>query len=584
MEKQWKLKNDYEQATVDLFVKELKLTPIIAKLLVQRKITTKEQAYNFFNPQLSNLYDPFLMKDMDKAISRIEKAIENNEKVIIYGDYDVDGTTAVAVAYSFLKKLNLSLDYYIPDRYIDGYGLSKRGIDYAHRNGFTLMITLDCGIKANEEVEYAKTKGIDIIIGDHHRPGDILPDACAVLDPKRLDCEYPYKDLSGCGVGFKLIQAYARKHKLSEEENIYPLLDLVAISIASDIVPITDENRILAYYGLQQINRQPRPGIEAILRYSPNVTKNSNQSSPLYFSKELTINDMVFLVGPRINAAGRIESGRNSVNLLLSQDQSNAVLMGEKINELNKERKHLDQQATVEALAFIKINESSSNRNTTVVYDPSWSKGVIGIVASRLTETYYRPTIVFTESNGLLTGSARSVKGFDIYDAIEACSDLLEHFGGHKYAAGLSIKPSDFESFRDRFEKNVKETLQGKILIPEIEIDCEIPLSEVNLELLKQLKRFAPFGPGNMNPIFSSQNVKDTGSARIVGSNNHLKLSVIQAESRSFPINSIAFQLGQHCDKIQKGRLFSICYHIEENTWNGATNLQLNIKDIKFPS
>lgn len=589
MGKKWVVKAEPDAKSVSTLQNDLHLNPHIAKLLIQRNLKTKEQVERFFNPSLAHLYDPFLMKDMDKAIERIEKAIETKEKILIYGDYDVDGTTAVAVLYSFLKHLDAQLDFYIPDRYADGYGLSMRSIDYAAERGISLMITLDCGIKANEQVEYAKSKNIDIIISDHHRPGDVLPDALAVLDPKRSDCNYPYKELSGCGVGFKIAQAYCRKHGLDETKLAYPLLDLVAISIASDIVPITDENRVLSYFGLKQINTAPRPGIEAILKYS-NIKQNSpnayqsiqSASSSNYFNKELTINDLVFLVGPRINAAGRIESGRKAVLLLLCDNLEEASLVGKKINDFNTERKCLDHQATQEALSFLQNNEFLKDRKSTVVFDASWSKGVIGIVASRLTETYYRPTIVFTESNGALTGSARSVKGFDIYDAIEACSDLLEHFGGHKYAAGLSIKPENFEAFRDRFERNVCNFLKGEKLVPEIEIDSIINISDITSDFYRELKKFAPFGPGNMNPVFASYKVKDSGNARIVGGNNHLKISIFQMEPSSFPMNGIAFQLGHYCDCIQRGQSFNVCYHIEENEWNGNISLQLNVKDIRI--
>ncbi|MEG2666325.1 MAG: single-stranded-DNA-specific exonuclease RecJ, partial [Bacteroidales bacterium] len=481
------------------------------------------------------------------------------------------------------------LGFFIPDRYLDGYGLSKRGIDYAANHGVTLMIVLDCGIKAHEQVLYAKSKGIDVIIGDHHRPGDTLPDAFAVLDPKRNDCEYPYKELSGCGVGFKLIQAYALQHDMDVRKNVYPLLDLVAVSIASDIVPLTDENRILSYFGLMLLNTHPRPGIETILNYSK-VKRNSfptllakGCNKPLYFNKELTNNDLVFFVGPRINAAGRMECGKNAVQLLLCKNLQEAEEIGKNINSFNTERKSLDHLATEEALTQIEQNELLQTRYTTVVFDKSWNQGVIGIVASRLTESYYRPTIVFTESKSeeMLVGSARSIKGFDIYDAIEACGDLLEHFGGHKYAAGLSIRPENFEKFSEAFEQIVTETLQNKQMVPEIEIDDEVPFSDITNEFFEELKKFAPFGPKNMNPIFKSVNVRDAGPSRRVG-NNHLKLSLFQADTSSYPLNGIAFQQGDSFEDIKSGQPFSICYHIEENEWNGTISTQLNIKDIKF--
>ncbi len=578
MQKQWKHKTTPNLEAVQTIQDTLNVDATIAKLLVQRGIQTFDEARDFFRPQLEHLHDPFLMKDMHKAVERIEKAIQNGEKILVFGDYDVDGTTAVAVVFSFLKRIHPHVGYYIPDRYTDGYGVSLRGIDFAKENGFTLIISLDCGIKANSQIDYSNSLGIDFIVGDHHRPGDEIPNALAVLDPKQSDCPYPYKELSGCGVGFKLIQAYAQKNNIDEKE-VFDFLDLVAVSIASDIVPLTGENRVLSYYGLKQLNEKPRPALEAILKYS-NYNKSNKGKAELYFSRELTLTDLVFLIGPRINAAGRMENGKYAVRLLLSENIAEADEMGKKINDYNTERKSLDTQATKEALEEFDINDDLKNSKSTIVYNPDWHKGVIGIVASRLTEHYYRPTIVFTKSGDFLTGSARSVKDFDIYDAIEACNDLLEHWGGHKYAAGLSLKPENFAEFRERFEYIVTETLQGKELVPEIEIDEELVLQDITPKFIRILKQFAPFGPGNANPVFSSKQVKDSGQARVVGS-NHIKMAVYQPEKSSFPIEAIAFHQGGHYLTINSGKKFDICYHIEENDWNGKCSLQLNVKDIK---
>ena len=581
MEKRWVFKKQGDKETIKNLQKDLGVDFHIANLLAQRGITTFDEAKAFFRPQLSDLHNPFLMKDMDKAIDRIETAITNKEKILIYGDYDVDGTSAVALVYSVLKEFYYDLDFYIPDREKEGYGISLKSIDYASENNFKLIIALDCGIKASNEVEYATEKGIDFIIGDHHRPGDDLPKAVAVLDPKRDDCSYPYKELSGCGIGYKLAQAFYQ-HREVPFERLESYLDLVAVSIASDIVPITGENRILAFYGLKIINSKPRPGIEAILRYS-NVCKENGQfaNNGFFFNRELTINDLVFLVGPRINAAGRIESGKKSVELLVTTDIEEALLVGALVNNNNIERKSLDTFATQQALEYIANDDFLSKSKSTVVYNPEWHKGVIGIFASRLTETYYRPTIVLTLSNGFITGSARSVKDFDVYDAIEACSDLLEHFGGHKYAAGLSMKPENLNLFIDRFEEVVSSTIKDKMLVPEIEIDDSLILTDINPKFYKVLKQFAPFGPDNLAPIFYTENVRDSGYSRIVGS-NHLKLSIFHPDISSLPYSGIAFQQGEYYPLISKGMAFSICYHIEENDWNGKISLQLSVKDIRF--
>jgi single-stranded-DNA-specific exonuclease len=579
MEKRWVVKEQGDFELIQRISKELNIDENLGNLLVQRGITSYEEARAFFRPSLDNLHDPFLMKDMEAAIHRIEKAIRNNEKILVYGDYDVDGTTAVALVYTFFHKFYKRLDYYIPDRYSEGYGISFKGIDFAAENGFSLIIALDCGINAVEKVAYAGSKGVDFIICDHHRPGTELPPACAVLDPKRADCSYPYKELSGCGIGFKLIQAYAKKNNIPFEE-LRQYLDLVVVSIASDIVDITGENRILAHFGLKLVNSAPRPGLEAILNYS-NIQKKTEGDGINVFNKELTITDLVFLIGPRINAAGRIESGRNSVKLLVCEDKEEAFIIGEQINNNNTERKNLDTSVTIQALEEIRKNPDLLNSKSTVLYNPDWHKGVIGIVASRLTEHYYRPTIVLTLSGELITGSARSVKDFDIYEAIDSCSDLLEHFGGHKYAAGLSLKPENLSLFRERFEAAVIQRLAGKELIPEIEIDCFLPLNAIHSRFFNVLKQFAPFGPGNMAPLFRTDGIVDAGGSRVVGK-NHLKLLVVHPEISGGPFSAIAFQQGDQIVKIEKGIPFNMCYHIEENEWNGSVSIQLNSKDIKF--
>ncbi|HBZ66099.1 MAG TPA: single-stranded-DNA-specific exonuclease RecJ [Bacteroidales bacterium] len=577
MEKNWIVKPQGDPTIIRRLSKELNINEILASLLVQRGISTFEEARLFFRPQLDQLHDPFLMKDMEKAVTRIESAIENEEKILVYGDYDVDGTTAVALVYTWLRQFVESLDFYIPDRYSEGYGISYQSIDYAAKNGFTLIIALDCGIKAVEKIAYASSIGVDFIICDHHRPGDELPNAVAVLDPKRPDCSYPFDELSGCGVGFKLIQALSSKKGLPFD-SLTEYLDLVVVSIASDIVPITGENRILAYFGLQLINSKPRPGFEALVLVT-GVSR--TPAGPYYFNKELTVSDLVFGVGPRINAAGRIETGRNSVDLLVTRSLEEAHIMADQINNCNNERRSLDSQTTQEALDSI-INDPALKDNlTTVLYRPDWHKGVIGIVASRLTEVFYRPTIIFCKSNGMITGSARSIKDFDIYDAVDHCSGLLEHFGGHKYAAGLSLKPENLEEFRDRFEAYARDVFKAGAPVPEIEIDAILTLGDINPKFYTILKQFAPFGPGNMAPIFLTERVMDTGYSRIVGK-NHIKLSVVHPHISGFPISGIAFQLGDSFSDIHKGTPFNICYQIEENDWNGKTTLQLNVKDMKM--
>ncbi len=578
MEKRWVINEQADIGEVQRLSKELNIAESLSDLLLNRGISTFEESKIFFRPQLDQLHDPFLMKDMDVAIERIVKALSNNEKILIYGDYDVDGTTAVALVYTYFNSFYEHIDYYLPDRYAEGYGISFQSIDFAEENNFKLIIALDCGIKAVEKIQYASDKNIDFIICDHHRPGDIIPSACAVLDPKREDCTYPFKELSGCGVGFKLVQAFEERNNVSSLE-LNSLLDLVAVSIASDIVPVTGENRILAHYGLRLINTHPRPGIEAILKYGNIIRKKPGQSDYV-FNRELTISDLVFSVGPRINAAGRIESARDSVKILITDNAEYANHKGEQINKLNTERRELDTVATQQALEMIRTSNKLQNSKSTVVYNPDWHKGVIGIVASRLTESYYRPTVVFTLSNDLLTGSVRSIKDFDVYDAVESCGDLLEHFGGHKYAAGLSIKPENFEAFNTQFEKFVSENLSEEMMMPEIEIDSLLNLNKINTKLYNVLKQFAPFGPENMSPMFLARGVIDTGFVRIVG-NNHLKLNVIHPDISGLPMAAIAFQQGHHYEHIKNGKAFDICYHIEENEWNNKVTIQLNIKDIK---
>ena len=588
METKWILHQSVDKQRVAEIVKVLNIDENLATLLVQRGITNYEEAKTFFRPSLSQLHDPFLMKDMDKAVERVLHAIENGEKVLVYGDYDVDGTTAVAVVYSYLKPFfkKKKIEFYIPDRYEEGYGISVKGIDYAADNGFKLVIALDCGIKAVERIEYANSRGVDFIICDHHRAGDVIPQAVAVLDAKRPDCHYPYDELSGCGVGFKLITALSMKG-LGTIEEVYELLDLLAVSIAADIVPITGENRVLAYFGLKQLNKKPRPGIEAILQHAniyrrdeDKVDENENA-----LTRELTVSDLVFLIGPRINAAGRIAKASDSVRLLIADKKEHAEKLAASINDLNDERREFDNRITEEALGMIADDPQLHDAKSTVVFNERWHRGVIGIVASRLTDYYYRPTIVLTRANGLITGSARSIKSFDIYDAIDNCSDLLEHFGGHKYAAGLSMKPENLPEFRRRFEAYVAEHLIDEDFVPELEVDLKIKLSDITPKFMRILNQFAPFGPGNMAPVFWTDNVVDAGGSRPVGGHKHLKLTVTQvgeATQGIAPFSGIAFQKGDYFSRIHSGEPFSICYHLEYNTWQGKTNLQLNVKDIKF--
>ena len=588
METRWILNEAVDSQQVTELSKVLGIDENLATLLVQRGITNFEEAKTFFRPSLDQLHDPFLMTDMDKAVDRVLRAINDGEKVLVYGDYDVDGTTAVALVYTYLKPFfkKKKIEFYIPDRYQEGYGISHKGIDYAAKNGFKLVIALDCGIKAVERIEYANSKGVDFIICDHHRAGDVIPAAVAVLDAKRPDCHYPYDELSGCGVGFKLITALSMKG-LGTIEQVYDLLDLLAVSIAADIVPITGENRVLAYYGLKRLNKDPRPGIEAILQHANIYRREEDQATEdnNALTRELTISDLVFLIGPRINAAGRIDKASDSVRLLIAEKKEHAEKLAASINDLNDMRREFDNRITEEALEMIADDPQLHNAKSTVVFNENWHKGVIGIVASRLTDYYYRPTIVLTMANGLITGSARSIKNFDIYDAIDNCSDLLEHFGGHKYAAGLSMRPENLPEFGRRFEAYVAEHLVEEDFVPELEVDLKINFRDITPKFMRILEQFSPFGPGNMAPVFWTDNVIDAGGSRPVGGLRHLKLTMAQVGDQELgvaPLSGIAFQQGDLFDRIHEGEPFSICYHLEYNTWQGKTTLQLNVKDIKF--
>lgn len=566
MEKRWVLDKSFDETAAHRLAQELKVSPVLGRLLLKRGIDSFEGARSFFRPHLDQLHDPFLMKDMEKAVSRIEQAISGRERILIYGDYDVDGTTAVSVVYLFFKRYYGDLDFYIPNRYKEGYGISRRGIEWAAEQGFSLVIALDCGIKSAEEVAYARSLGIDFIICDHHLPPDELPAAAAVLDPKRPDCPYPYKELSGCGIGLKLIQAFLRKNNLPPE-HAYEFLDLVAVSIASDIVPITGENRILAYFGLLKLGADPSPGLKALLK-TAGISKNL-----------LSISDVVFGIGPRINAAGRMDDARHAVHLLTAFKPDLAIEKSELINSKNDLRREYDSNITGEALAMIDGDAGLRSRKTTVLFHPAWHKGVIGIVASRLIEKYYRPTVVLTRSGEMITGSARSVNGFDLYSAISACADLLEQYGGHKYAAGLTMREENLEAFTARFEEVVSAQITEESLSQAIRIDDEIGLGEITPKLMRITRQFAPFGPGNMQPLFMSRAVWCAAPPQLVG-NNHLKFFVQQKGSPVY--DSIAFGLGNFCEYIRPGAPFNICYSVEENTWNGKTSIQLNIKDIKL--
>ena len=549
-------------------VESLSINPTLAQLLVQRGIQTFEEARSFFRPDLAELHDPFLMMDMDKAIERLNKAIDNKEKILIYGDYDVDGTTSVALVYQFLKKYYSDIDFYIPDRYTEGYGISFQGIQFAAEQNFSLIIALDCGIKATEKVKHALNLGIDFIICDHHTPDKELPPAVAILDPKREDCPYPYKHLSGCGVGFKLLQAFTMKKGIDFSE-LTPLLDLVGLSIASDIVPITGENRILAYYGLKRLNSLPSLGIRSII----NVCGLAD--------REITISDIVFKIGPRINASGRMKSAREAVELLIANDAEIARQKSGNINEYNNDRKDIDKNITDEAISIINSQDVYKKRKSIVVYQPHWHKGVIGIVASRLSDEYYKPTVVLTRSNGLISGSARSVPGFDLYKAIDSCRDLLENFGGHMYAAGLSMKEENIQAFTERFEQFVSENILEEQTYPQLEIDAVLEFKDITPKFFRILKQFAPFGPENMKPLFVSKKVFDYGTSRLVGKEQeHLKMELIDSSSENV-MNGIAFGMHEYNDHLKALHPLDICYTLEENNFNGNSTIQLMIRDIK---
>ncbi|MBB3123092.1 single-stranded-DNA-specific exonuclease [Mesoflavibacter sabulilitoris] len=559
----WTLKPKPNPEIVKQLQQSLNVDEAIATLLVQRGIETFEDAKHFFRPSLEHLHDPYLMKDMDKAVIRILQAIKDGENILVYGDYDVDGTTSVALMSSYLKTKTANVATYIPDRYDEGYGVSYKGIDFADDNDFSLIVALDCGIKALDKIDYAKEKGIDFIICDHHRPGNQVPNAVAVLDPKQEDCTYPYKELCGCGVGFKLIQAIANKFDETLNDLI-PYLDLVATAIGADIVPITGENRVLAYFGLQVINAQPRAGFKAII----------NQIK----KDELTITDVVFIIAPRINAAGRMKHGQYAVDLLTENNLQTAIQYAEEIEAFNTDRREADQSITQEALELIK-SENEENRLTTVVYQEHWHKGVIGIVASRLIETYYRPTLVFTKSGDKLAASARSVSGFDVYNALQGCAEHIEQFGGHKYAAGLTLKEENYEAFKQAFEDEVSKTIDKNLLTPEIKVDLAINLNQIDDKLMRIIRQFAPFGPGNMTPIFMTDNLKDTGYGKCVGEDKtHLRFTATQSGKQFV---CIGFNLGEKLHLIKNKQLFSAVYSVDENHWQGNVSLQLKIRDIK---
>ena len=567
-EYKWELSEASDTGKVDRLAAEVGIDRVLAELLVKRGVETFEQARAFFRPSLDGLHDPFLMKDMDAAVERLHTAISGGEKILVYGDYDVDGTTAVSLVYSYIRRFTDKVDFYIPDRYDEGYGVSLKGIDWAAEGDFKLIITLDCGIKAIDKVEYARSRGVDMIICDHHLPEERLPAAVAVLDPKREDCDYPFDDLSGCGVGFKLVQAYSMKYGVAFE-SLTPLLDLLVVSIASDLVSMVGENRILAHFGLKQLNSSPCNGLLALI--------NLCKIDPGH----ITIDDIVFKIGPRINAAGRMDSGRYAVQLLTATDIQSAMKIGEKINESNNERKSIDREITKEALEMVQNGQSLSKGNATIVYNPQWNKGVVGIVASRLVEAYYRPTVVLTKSNGFVTGSARSISGFDLYEAIESCADLLENFGGHVYAAGLTMKEENLEEFARRIDAFVEKHVNDNMLTPVVQVDARLDFSQITPKFFRILKQFQPFGPGNHNPVFMTENVYDAGTGRMVGAGGmHLKLDLVQETQYFHPIPAIAFNMSQFYDYIREGNPFDVCYTIVENYYRGNSSIQLRIRDL----
>ena len=568
-EREWRLRDSGDPENVAQLSAELGIDPVLASLLVTRGVHTFEEARSFFRPSLSALHDPFLMKDMDLAVARLEKAVASQEKILVYGDYDVDGTTAVALVYSFIRRLTSSVDFYIPDRYDEGYGVSKKGIDWASDNGFTLIITLDCGIKAIDKVKYAADKGIYLIICDHHLPEEEIPAAAAVLDPKREDCTYPFDDLSGCGVGFKLVQAYSQKNGLPFE-SLLPLLDLLVVSIASDLVTVVGENRVLAHFGLKRLNEEPRIGLQAMINLA-----NLEQG-------HVTIDDIVFKIGPRINAAGRMESGRLAVELLTAETEEAAVTIGSQINDNNNERKSIDREITKAALDMVQDGTCCSSENAVIVYGPDWNKGVVGIVASRLVEAYYKPAFVLTKSNGFVTGSARSVRGFDLYEAISSCADLLENYGGHIYAAGLTLREENLPEFVRRIDKYVGEHISDEMATPIVDVDSEINFSQITPKFFRILKQFQPFGPGNSAPVFLTKNVYDDGNGRKVGpGGQHLKLELIQESQPYHQISAIAFNMASLFEHIRNGNPIDICYSVVENYYRGNSTIQLRIKDMR---
>ena len=565
----WILKEPADTSKVDRLAAEVGIDRVLAELLVKRGVETFDQARSFFRPSLSDLHDPFLMKDMDVAVERLHKAITEGERILVYGDYDVDGTTAVALVYSFIQRFTKKVDFYIPDRYDEGYGVSYKGLDWAAEGGFNLIITLDCGIKAIDKVEYARSKGMEVIICDHHLPEESIPAAVAVLDPKREDCHYPFDDLSGCGVGFKFVQAYSQKYGVPFE-SLIPLLDLLVVSISSDLVTMVGENRVLSHFGLKQLNENPCKGLLAMITLS--------NLEPGHIS----IDDIVFKIGPRINAAGRMESGRLAVELLKATDSQTAMFIGEKINENNNDRKNIDREITQEALEMVHEGKCLASENVTIVYNPKWNKGVVGIVASRLVEAYYKPTVVLTKSNGFVNGSARSVAGFGLYEAIESCSDLLENFGGHVYAAGLTLKEENLEEFARRMDSFVAGKITAEMLTPIVDVDAKLDFAQITPKFFRILKQFQPFGPGNNNPIFVTENVYDAGSGRKVGAGGvHLKLDLIQESQPYHQIPAIAFNMSDYADHIREGNPVDVCYAIVENYYRGNSSIQLRVRDMR---
>lgn len=569
--KRWILKpfpeSPPQRSAIDVLAQSLNISASLAALLVQRGVQTFDEARTFFRPEIDHLHNPFAMKDMDRAIMRLQMAMlpERAEKILIYGDYDVDGTTSVALVYGFLRRFHEEIDYYIPDRYKEGYGISKQGIEWAAENGFTLIIALDCGIKSIDRVAEAKALGIDFIICDHHRPGNELPDAAAVLDPKRNDCEYPYKELSGCGIGFKLLQAFCLYKQIDLQE-LYPHLDLVVVSIASDIVPLTGENRVMAYYGLKYLNATPRTGLKALIKIAG-------------FSRELDITNVVFGLGPRINAAGRIQHAKAAVQLLLADSEEEADEFAMAINKHNNSRREFDSSITEQALSMIRQNEAMVQAKTTVLYDASWHKGVIGIVASRCIEHFHRPTIILTQSHDKAAGSARSVPGFDVYEAIEECADLLEQFGGHTFAAGMTMSIDKIDAFRQKFEEVVSRRIKDEHLTPLVDIDLPLDFSEINDKLARIVKQMGPFGPYNMQPVFMTDDVYLAGEP-VIMKEKHLKLNLKQSKSGHI-LTAVGFGLAHMVDQLQHGKPFAVCYHVEQNFFNGNVSLQLMLKDIR---